>query len=86
MSFNLLLFLVLAAKDQQRVRHEEVETPPLEEPEPDRLRKGKEKDDSRTDDHRREDKKDRKKDKKKEKKKRGKGRWAPEGEQWTFEN
>ena len=59
---------MLAAKDQQRVRNEEVETPPLEEPEPDRLRK------------------DRKKDKKKEKKKRGKGRWAPEGEQWTFEN
>ena len=46
-----------------------------------RLRKVKQKDDNDN----KSDKKEKKKDKKK-KSKRGKGRWAPEGEQWTFEN
>ena len=58
------------------MRNDEVKTSLLEES--GRLRKVKQKDDN--------DNKSGKKEKKKEKSKRGKGRLAPEGEQWTFEN
>ena len=61
------------------MRNDEVKTSLSEET--GRLRKVKQKDDNDN----KSDKKEKKKDKKK-KSKRGKGRWAPEGEQWTFEN
>ena len=71
-----------AAKDQQRVRNDEIETTAVSEEETigssRRLRKGK--------DIERGEKKSDNNDKKKKKGKKKKGKWAPEGEQWTFEN